>query len=105
MVEWPGVGSNPGMDALAAEPEPPSFTHPQSNLVNSTMETFLQKRVGPTGDGKNFTCMGCHNRVRAVDYVFAIPLNAKNSVTLGVSPWRRAVIDSLTSIVTSPEPR
>jgi hypothetical protein len=105
IVEWPGVGSSPGINALAANPEPPSFTNQESNLVNTTMETFLQKRVGPTADGKNFTCMGCHNRAQAVDYVFTIPLNAKNPLPMQVSPWRHEVIDYLTSIVTSPVTR
>jgi hypothetical protein len=105
IVEWPGVGSSREIDALDALPDPPSFNDPQSNLVNSTMETFLQSRADHTRDGLRFTCMGCHNQARAIDYVFTIPLNANNSKRMESSPWRRQVIDYLTSIVTSPATR
>jgi hypothetical protein len=105
IVEWPGLGSSPAIDALEAKPEPPSFSHQHSNLVNTTMETFLQNRAGPTPDGIRFTCMGCHNKARAVDYVFTIPLNASTTRRMELSPWRRQVIDYLRSIVTSPEKR
>jgi hypothetical protein len=104
IVEWPLVGSSPDISASEAYPEPPSFTR-QSNLVNTTMETFLQSRAGPTKDGIRFTCMGCHNKARAVDYVFTIPINANKSNEMGLSPWRREVIDYLTSIVISPAAR
>jgi hypothetical protein len=105
MVEWPGVGSSPDSDALAVNPDPPSFTDPDSNLVNTTMETFLQSRAGHDNDGMRFTCMGCHNNARAVDYVFSIPLNAGNSREMAPSASRRGVIDFLTSIVNSPVTR
>jgi hypothetical protein len=102
MVEWPGLGGSSQIDALAAKPEPPSFSSQQSNLVNTTMETFLQKRVGPSPDGIRLTCMGCHNRVQAFDYVFTIPINASKSEVMIPSPWRRGVIDFLTTLVNSP---
>jgi hypothetical protein len=102
IVEWPGLGSSPEIDALVAKPEPPSFSSQQSNLVNTTMETFLQKRVGPSPDGIRLTCMGCHNRVQAFDYVFTIPINASKSEVMIPSPWRRGVIDFLTTLVNSP---
>jgi hypothetical protein len=105
MVEWPGIGTSDQIDALAAEPEPPSFSSQQSNLVNTTMETFLQKRVGPSPDGIRFTCMGCHNRVQAFDYVFTIPINASKSEVMTPSPWRRGVIDFLTTLVNAPNAR
>jgi hypothetical protein len=105
IAEWPGLAGSPNIDALAANPEPPSFTNQESNLLNTTMETFLQSRVGHDPEGMKLTCMGCHNRVQAVDYVFSIPLNARNSITMQVSPWRHEVIDFLSSIVTSPVAR
>lgn len=105
IVEWPGLGSSPDIDALEAKPEPPSFSDQHSNLVNTTMETFLQRRAGSTPDGIRFTCMGCHNKARAVDYVFTIPINASTSQPMELSPWRRQVIDYLTSIVNSPVTR
>jgi hypothetical protein len=49
--------------------------------------------------------MGCHNRARAVDYVFTIPLNATTTRRMELSPWRREMIDYLRSIVTSPVKR
>jgi hypothetical protein len=104
MVEWPGVGSAPGSNALDVKPDPPSFNDQQSNLVNTTMETFLQKEAGPN-DGIKFTCMGCHNKPQALDYVFTIALNAKKSHAMGPSLTRRAVIDYLTSVVLEPAAR
>lgn len=99
IVEWPGLGRSPDIDALEAKPEPPSFTNQTSNLVNTTMETFLQSRVGPSQGGVRYTCMGCHNKPRALDYVFTISLNAGSSHHMALSPWRREVIDYLTSLV------
>lgn len=104
IVEWPVLGSSPNISALEAMPEPPSIDNQHSNLVNTTMETFLQSRAGPV-DGIRFTCMGCHNRARAVDYVFTIPLNASTTRRMELSPWRREMIDYLRSIVTSPVKR
>jgi hypothetical protein len=104
IVEWPGLGSSPNIDALAAQPEPPSFTNQTSNLLNTTMETFLQNRVGPA-DGMRYTCMGCHNDVRQLDYVFTIAINASNSSHMAPSPWRRRAIDYLRSLVTQPATR
>ena len=102
MVEWPGIASSSAIDAVAAQPEPPSFTHLESNLVNTTMETFLQKRAGHGPNGIRFTCMGCHNKTQAFDYVFTIPINASKSEVMIPSPWRRGVIDFLTTLVNSP---
>ena len=99
IVEWPGLGGSPGIGALEANPEPPSFTNQESNLLNTTMETFLQGRVGHSPVGMQLTCMGCHNEARALDYVFTIAINAHNSRGMRPSPWRRKVIDYLTSIV------
>lgn len=105
IAEWPGLGSSPAIDALEAKPEPPSFSNQHSNLVNTTMETFLQSRAAPTPDGMRFTCMGCHNKARAIDYVFTVPLNANASHRMELSPWRHQVIDYLRSVVTSPATR
>jgi hypothetical protein len=105
IVEWPGVGGSPMIDALAAKPDPPSFSDQQSNLLNTTMETFLQSHADFTRDGIRFTCMGCHNEAQALDYVFTIPLNANNTDRMELSPSRRQVIDYLRSIVASPATR
>ena len=103
LVEWPGLGSSSKISALEAKPEPPSFTNQHSNLVNTTMETFLQNGAGPTSQGMRFTCMGCHNGARQVDYVFTILLNAKSPAHIQKeSRSRREMIDYLRSIVDPP---
>lgn len=104
IVEWPGLGSSPDIDALAAQPEPPSFTDQTSNLLNTTLETFLQSRAGPN-DGLGLTCMGCHNGARGLDYTFTILLNAGSSSHMSFSPWRNWTIGYLRSLVTQPSSR
>ena len=98
IVEWPAVGGSPGINAFASLPEPPSITDPDSNLLNTTLETFIQKSVGPNA-GLIFTCMGCHNGAQGLDYTFTIVLDAENSRSFFPSPQRSQVIDYLTSIV------
>jgi hypothetical protein len=68
------------------------------------METFLQNKAGPY-DGLGFTCMGCHNGARGLDYVFTIPINAGRAGHMAPSPWRRRVIDYLTTLVGQPAAR
>lgn len=99
IVEWPEIGGSPGIDAFNAHIDPPAVTDSESNLLNTTMETFLQSQAGP--DQQNYTCMGCHNQVWALDYVFAIPLNANQSRRMAQSS-RQRVIDYLRSLITSP---
>lgn len=102
IVEWPVIGGSPGIDAFAANIDPPAITSSESNLLNTTMETFLQSRAGPDQSQQKYTCMGCHNTVWALDYVFAIPLNASAAQHMTESSSRQRVIDYLRSLITSP---
>jgi len=98
IVEWPAIGSSPLINAFQSAPEPPSITDQTSNLLNTTLETFLQKAVGPD-DGLIFTCMGCHNKVQSLDYTFTIAIDSTDSRRATPSPWRHQVIDYLTSVM------
>jgi hypothetical protein len=98
IVEWPAVGGSPKLNAFQSIPEPPSITDSGANMLNTTLETFLQNAVGPN-NGLIFTCMGCHNAVQGLDYTFTIVLDAENSRDMFPSPQRNEVIDYLTSVM------
>jgi len=98
IVEWPAVGGSPKLNAFQSVPEPPSITDPTSNMLNTTLETFIQKAVGPN-EGLIFTCMGCHNAAQGLDYTFTIVLDAESSRSMFPSPQRNEVIDYLTSVM------
>jgi hypothetical protein len=101
IVEWPVIGGSPDIDAFNAQIDPPAISDSESNLLNTTMETFLQSRVGPDNSQQGYTCMGCHNKAWALDYVFAIPLNARPR-HMAQSPSRQRAIDYLRSLITRP---
>jgi hypothetical protein len=100
MVQWPGLPSDPARDGLTAMPTPPCFQSEHKNLVNTTMETFVQGHVSCT---TMTTCMGCHTGARSTDFVWAMPLNAM-SARAHFFPNRIAGLEFLRSI-TRREPK
>jgi hypothetical protein len=96
LVQWPGVGPDSGRDGLDAKPNPPCFEADQSNLVNTTMETFLQSSASCTS---STTCMGCHNQTRSSDFVWSIPLNRMRSAAHEAPQSRLLGLEYLKSIL------
>jgi hypothetical protein len=96
LAQWPGVGPDPGRSGLEAKPNPPCFEADQSNLANTTMETFLQSSASCTS---STTCMGCHNQARSSDFVWGIPLNKMRSAAHEASHSRLLALEYLMSIV------
>jgi hypothetical protein len=104
VVQWPGVQDDPTRNGLNALPTPPCFGHADTNLVNTTMETFLQPHIscadvfGPPPTTPRATCMGCHNGARSSDFVWAIKLNANTAAGPMFPPTRRSGLEYLRSI-------
>jgi hypothetical protein len=92
MVQWPGVErdelrsglgerylAQDGTMIAGANPTPPCHLNDPGdprNLLNSVMEPFVQTGIG-CNSGSRGTCMGCHNRARSTDFIFALPLSAR----------------------------
>lgn len=112
LVQWPGVagdesrsglgehsrGAN-GQPIVGANPTPPCTLNSPAeprNLANSVLEPFGQRDIGCSTDSRR-TCMGCHNRARSNDFIFALPNNAPFAGE-AVPPNRRSTIEYLRSI-------
>jgi hypothetical protein len=94
LVQWPGLPNQhqPTDDALSVKPTPPCFGPEHTNLVNTTMETFLQANATCTGLA---TCMGCHNGARSTDFIMAIPFNTNGNPDGTLPRIRQSGLNSL----------
>jgi hypothetical protein len=114
MTQWPRNPFSPKDDANQAFPEPLCSergsnaainSNPAAAAINTTMETFLQTKQCDPRDPPKLTCMGCHNKARATDFIWSIPVNAKSPTdSLPISTSREEALKALQDILRGNQP-
>jgi hypothetical protein len=79
-----------------ARPTPPCMIGQDTNVANTVLETFVQRKVNCF---KPTSCMSCHNSARNYDFIWSIPLKDNQPPDAGgPSDARRSALSILRDI-------